>query len=108
MNFNRVGIDSAIRRKCCPAVVAFSKARGRLTSVQQETKAELVINLKTAKARSAGDAARHCRQYDRINHRNPTSFAAEHETLAIQNDLAGKGAGGGPAAPAADAAWENV
>lgn len=76
MNFNRVGIDSAIRRKWCPAVVAFSKARGRLTSVQQETKAELVINLKTAKARSAGDAARHCRQYDRINHCNPTSFAA--------------------------------
>jgi hypothetical protein len=31
-------------------VVAFSRARGRLTSVQQETKAELVINLETAKA----------------------------------------------------------
>ena len=39
-----------MRRKCCPTVVAFSRARGRLTSVQQETKAELVINLKTAKA----------------------------------------------------------
>jgi len=42
----RVGIDSAMRRKCWPAVVAFSRARGRLTSVQQETKAELVINRK--------------------------------------------------------------
>ena len=31
-------------------MVAFSRARGRLTSVQQETKAELVINLETAKA----------------------------------------------------------
>jgi len=37
----RVGIDSAMRR--------ILRARGRLTSVQQETKAELVINLKTAK-----------------------------------------------------------
>ena|SRR6516164_267598 len=34
------------------------RARGRLTSVQQETKAELVINLKTAKALSLKDTAR--------------------------------------------------
>jgi hypothetical protein len=50
MNFTESAFDSAMRRKCCPAVVAFSRARGWLTSVQQETKAELVINLKTAKA----------------------------------------------------------
>ena len=50
--------------------------------------------------RRAADAARHCRQGDRINHCKPcTSFAAVHESPAIKqespaikNDLAGKGA----------------
>jgi len=44
MNFTESALIQAMRRKCCPTVVAFSRARGRLTSVQQETKAELVID----------------------------------------------------------------